>query len=352
VIGRVRTQTLLEPPAKAAIFLVVTVRPSPGAEDGMRDLLADLAGLTRSVSARAPEGGLSCVVGVGAQLWDRLFGSPRPAHLHPFEPVVGAAHTAVSTPGDLLFHLRARHFDLCFELAGQIVNRLAGSADVVDEVHGFRFFDQRDLLGFVDGTENPEGEDATAAVTIGDEDPAFAGGSYVIVQKYLHDLEAWNALSVEQQELAIGRRKLDDIELSDETQPSNSHVALTTIVDPDGTERQIVRDNMPFGTVGAGEFGTYFIGYAADPDVIERMLRNMFIGDPPGNTDRVLDFSTAVTGALFFVPTRGLLEDPPSPPDAAAPAATATATSSDTGIESSRPEGSLAIGSLKRSPTP
>jgi putative iron-dependent peroxidase len=282
------------------------------------------------------------VAGIGAQLWDRLFGAPRPAGLHPFEPLVGPVHTAVATPGDLLFHLRARHFDLCFELAGQIMNRLAGAADVVDEVHGFRFFDQRDLLGFVDGTENPEGEDATAAVTIGDEDPAFAGGSYVIVQKYLHDLDAWNALTVEQQELVIGRRKLDDIELSDETQPANSHVALTTIVDPDGTERQIVRDNMPFGTVGSREFGTYFIGYAADPDVIERMLRNMFIGDPPGNTDRVLDFSTAVTGGLFFVPTRDLLEDPP----------TATATTSDTDTASSRPEGSLAIGSLKRSPTP
>ena len=153
-------------------------------------------------------------------------------------------------------------------------------------MHGFRYFDERDLLGFVDGTENPEGGAARAAVLIGDEDPEFAGGSYVIVQKYLHDLTAWNALSVEEQERAIGRTKLNDIELPDEVKPANSHVALNTIVDADGEERQIVRYNMPFGRVGAGEFGTYFIGYARTPDVIEQMLENMFVGKPPGTTDR------------------------------------------------------------------
>jgi len=347
----VRTQTVVAPPARAAIFLVATVRP--GAEDAVTDLLADVAGLTRAVGIRATEGDLTCVVGLGAQLWDRVYGSPRPAHLHPFEPVVGAVHTAVATPGDLLFHLRARHLDLCFELASQIGYRLAGWADVVDEVHGFRFFDQRDLLGFVDGTENPEGGDAVAAVVIGDDDPAFAGGSYVIVQKYLHDLDTWNALPVEQQEHAIGRTKLNDIELSDEVKPSNSHVALTTIVDADGTERQILRHNMAFGTVGTAEFGTYFIGYAADPGVIELMLRNMFIGDPPGNHDRVLDFSTAVTGGLFFVPAADLLEDPPTSTGAAPAIDEPTIDDPDPAPpEPSPPEGSLAIGSLRRSPTP
>ena len=153
-------------------------------------------------------------------------------------------------------------------------------------MHGFRSFDERDLLGFVDGTENPEGIAARRSVLIGDEDPAFAGGSYVIVQKYVHDLEAWDALTVEEQERAIGRTKLDDIEFADELKPANSHVALNTIVDENGNERQIMRFNMPFGTVGAGEFGTYFIGYARNPDVIEQMLTNMFVGNPPGTTDR------------------------------------------------------------------
>ncbi|NLU75338.1 Dyp-type peroxidase [Streptomyces sp. HNM0575] len=342
-------QHVLAPPAKAAIFLVVTVRA--GAEEDARDLLSDLAGLTRAVGFRNPEGELSSVVGVGAELWDRLYDAPRPAGLHPFRTVAGAVHTAVSTPGDLLFHLRAGRMDLCFELARQIMDRLAGCVDVADEVHGFRYFDERDLLGFVDGTESPSGPSALAVVHIGDEDPAYTGGSYVVVQKYLHDLDAWGALPIEEQEQAIGRRKLSDIELPDADKASNSHVALNTIVDPDGTEHKIVRDNMPFGAVGDREFGTYFIGYAVNPDVIERMLRNMFIGDPPGNHDRILDFSTAVTGGLFYVPTTEFLDDqPPRPTVSAATAAataTATAAATDATAEPPRPDGSLEIGSLR-----
>ncbi len=330
-------QTVLRPPTTAAIFLVLTV--DAGSEDDLRDLLADVSGLRRSVGFRVPEAGLSCVVGIGAALWDRLFGEPRPADLHPLPEFAGARHTAVSTPGDLLVHIRADRLDLCFELAQRLMARLDGLAQVVDEVHGFRSFDERDLLGFVDGTENPEGAAARAAVLIGDEDPAFAGGSYVVVQKYLHDLDAWDALSVEDQELAIGREKLGDIELGDDVKPANSHVALTTIVDEEGEEQQIVRFNMPFGRVGARDFGTYFIGYARTPGVIEQMLTNMFVGDPPGNHDRILDFSTAVTGNLFFVPDADFLDDPPAAgeaqseePEAAGPAAT---------------DGSLGIGSLR-----
>jgi putative iron-dependent peroxidase len=310
----IEPQELLKPLTEAAIFLVLTV--ARGAEDAVRDLVADVAGLTRSVGFRAPEGELSCVTGIGSDLWDRLFGGPRPARLHVLPEITGAKHTAVSTPADLLFHIRARRMDLCFELAGQLMNRLAGSVSPVDEVHGFRYFDERDLLGFVDGTENPVGQAALDATVIGDEDPDFAGGSYVIVQKYLHDLAAWNALPVEEQERIVGRTKLADIELPDGVKPSNSHVALNTITDDSGQERQIVRDNMPFGQAGTGEFGTYFIGYAATPDVTEQMLRNMFIGDPPGNYDRILDYSTATTGSLFFVPSADFLDDPPDGPTA------------------------------------
>jgi porphyrinogen peroxidase len=300
------SQSVVGPLTATAIFLVLTI--DPGGEVATRELLADLSGLQRSVGFRDPESGLTCIAGVGSNAWDRLIAGPRPAQLHPFVEIVGGHH-AVSTPGDLLFHIRAARLDLCFELASLVVGRLAGAATVVDEVHGFKYFDERDLLGFVDGTENPAADAAYQAVVIGDEDPDFAGGSYVIVQKYLHDLAAWNALSVEEQEHVIGRRKLSNVELPDEVKPTNSHVALTVIEDPDGTQRQILRDNMPFGEVGRGEFGTYFIGYSRTPDVTEHMLRNMFIGDPPGNTDRILEFSTALTGSLFFVPTADFLDD-------------------------------------------
>ncbi len=330
------------------MFLTLTI--NPGAEAGVRALLSDVSGLKRSVGFRIPEAVLTCVVGVGAAVWERLFGSPCPAGLHPFRELNGPRHTAPATPGDLLFHLRAHRLDLCFELAQLLADRLGPYARMVDEVHGFRSFDERDLLGFVDGTENPEGVAARAAVLIGDEDPEFAGGSYVIVQNYLHDLEGWNALSVEQQEQAFGRTKLNDVEFPDELKAPNSHLALNTIVDEHGQQHQIVRFNMPFGRVGAKEFGTYYIAYARTPDVIEEMLRNMFIGKPPGNTDRILDFSTAVTGNLFFVPTEDFLDDPPTPAGAATPSAAHVPENvrMASGDVPTSGDGSLSIGSLKR----
>jgi putative iron-dependent peroxidase len=236
--------------------------------------------------------------------------------------------------------------DLCFELGAQIMNRLGGSVHVVDETHGFKYFDMRDLLGFVDGTENPRGEDAAAAVTVGAEDPYFAGSSYVAVQKYVHNLTTWDALAVEEQERVIGRTKLANVELPDDIKPSNSHVALNTITGPDGGERQILRDNMPFGTVGNGVFGTYYIAYSSSPEVTEEMLEHMFIGDPPGNYDRILDFSTPLTGTLFFVPTLDFLENPPPPPGADGVPDKATAATVDRPV-SPPAHGSLGIGGLR-----
>jgi porphyrinogen peroxidase len=305
----VTSQAVLSPLTDAAIFLVATVRD--GGEQQVRDLLEDISGLQRSVGFRLPAAQLSCVTGIGSRLWDRLFTGPKPAQLHPFRQWAGPRHTAPSTPGDLLFHLRAGQVDVCFEMATKIAGRLAGAADIVDETHGFKYFDERDLLGFVDGTENPSGALAHRAVVVGDEDPGFAGGSYVMVQKYVHDMAAWNALSVADQEAVIGRTKLDNIEIPDELKAPNSHVRLNVVEDHEGNELKILRDNMPFGSPGKGEFGTYYIAYAATPDVPELMLRRMFIGDPYGTYDRILDFSTALTGSLFFVPTSQFLDDLP-----------------------------------------
>ncbi|MGQ5693035.1 Dyp-type peroxidase [Rhodococcus erythropolis] len=269
-------QPLLTPLTEAAIFLVFTI--DEGGEQAVHDVLADISGLQRSIGFRVPAGGLAAVVGIGSDAWDRLFEGPRPAELHPFVELTGDKHHAPRTPGDLLFHIRARQMDLCFEFATVVTNRLAGAASVIDEVHGFKYFEQRDLMGFVDGTENPSGQAA--------------------------------------------------------------YVALTVIEDESGEQIQILRDNMPFGHVGSAEMGTYFIGYSASPTVTEQMLTNMFIGNPVGNYDRILDFSTAVTGINFFVPTADFLDDPPDAPTRLVPEATFTAPISD---------GSLGIGSLKRS---
>ena len=230
-------------------------------------------------------------MGIGSEAWDRLFGEPRPAELHPFREIRAGPRHAVATPGDLLFHIRAKRMDLCFEMAAQIMARLGDAVTAVDEVHGFRYFDDRDLLGFVDGTENPDGAGGDRRRLIGAEDPAFAGGSYVIMQKYLHDMAGWNALPTETQERIIGRTKLSDIELDDAVKPTFAHNALT--IDRRGRQGNQDRPRQhAFRPASAeGEFGTYFIGYCRSPRTIEQMLENMFIGRPPGNYDRLLDFS-------------------------------------------------------------
>jgi porphyrinogen peroxidase len=304
---RVIAQSIVAPLSRAAIFLVATLKSGDEARTTLRSFCGDMSGIFRAVEYRNIEAGLSCIMGIGSNGWDRLFGQPRPAELHPFREVRAGARHAVSTPGDFLFHIRAKHMDLCFELATQIMARIGDAVDAVDEVHGFKNFDDRDLVGFVDGTENPRGEAVAEAALVGAEDAAFAGGSYVMVQKYLHDMKGWNALSTEAQEKIIGRKKLSDIELDESVKPSCSHSSLTTI-EENGKEMKILRDNMPFGSAAQGEFGTYFIGYCRTPRTLEQMLENMFAGRPPGNYDRLLDFSRAVTGNLFFAPSATFLD--------------------------------------------
>jgi porphyrinogen peroxidase len=343
------SQAVAAPITRNAFFIVATINDAAASRAAVRAFCADVANLTRAVGKRVPAGNLTCVVGFGSQAWDDLFGAPRPAELHPFREFGTGERVAVATPGDLLLHIRADQTDLCFELATQLMNRLEGAVTTVDEVHGFRNFDMRAMIGFVDGTENPVGDEAVHFTVIGEADPDFAGGSYVLVQKYLHDMKGWNALTVEAQEHIIGRTKLQDIELDDAVKPSWSHSSLTTLEAADGDEIKILRDNMPFGRPGQGEFGTYFIGYARSPQPVEQMLENMFVGLPPGNYDRLLDFSRAVTGGLFFVPSAPLLQALAEREPGEAPAvAVASASAADAATLSG--DGSLAIGSLKGAP--
>lgn len=338
-------QAVVSPVTASAIFIVATLNPGAGHAATVRDWCGNISAFVRAVGKRVPSGYLSCVCGFGSDAWDALFGDPRPAALHPFREIRAGERAAVATPGDILLHIRASHMDLCFELATQLLERLGGAVTVADEVHGFRYFDLRDVIGFVDGTENPQGDEATHFTSIGDEDATFAGGSYVLVQKYLHDMKGWNALPVEAQERIIGRKKLSDIELAPDVKPTNSHSSLTTL-DEDGVEIKILRDNMPFGRVGDKAFGTYFIGYARSPAPIEQMLHNMFVGRPPGNYDHLLDFSRAVTGNLFFVPSADMLDALVEPGAQAAWAASQDAPASAGANEN----GSLNIGSLKENP--
>lgn len=304
-------QVLTTPLTANAVFLVVSV--ISGRIDSARGVVVDLEDTVKALTFRFPETTLTCTVGIGNRIWTEISGQPAPAQLRDFTPVIGAEHVAPATPGDLLFHIRAERADVCFELERQILEALGDAVTVEDETVGFRSFDRRDLLGFVDGTANPVGPDADSAVLVGDEDPRHAGGTYVVTQKYLHPLAAWRALPTERQEAIIGRTKLEGLELGDAEQGQKSHKTLATVADDDGVEHDIQRENMPFGRPGHGEFGTYFLGCSRDLSVIQKMLERMFIGDPPGLHDRLLDFSTALTGSVFFAPRADVLASFRSP---------------------------------------
>lgn len=300
-------QAVDRPLTQSATFLVLSVSPRPDAIETVRSTLAGVDGLAKNVSIRDSTSSFACTVGIGSNVWDQLTGLPRPAELHPFAAVKGATHTAVSTPGDLLFHIRSDRRDICFEFERQLMKQLGDTVEVQDATVGFRYFDLRDLLGFVDGTANPVGPAVPESVMVAAEDPSAAGGSYIVVQKYVHDLRGWERLPAEEQEAIIGRTKLDNMELDDAETGQRAHKTLATIEDEQGNEHDILRDNMPFGSPGAAEFGTYFIGYSHRLWVIERMLERMFVGDPPGMHDRILDYSRPLTGVTFFAPPASVL---------------------------------------------
>ncbi|KAK3903639.1 hypothetical protein C8A05DRAFT_43164 [Staphylotrichum tortipilum] len=300
-------QAVDAPLTRSATFLVLAAKPGQDALDTIRSTLSGVEGLAKNVSIRDLSASFNCTIGIGSNIWDALTKLSRPAELHPLPVLKGSVHATVSTPGDLLFHIRSNRRDICFEFERQLLGQLGPSVEVVDSTVGFRYFDARDLLGFVDGTANPVGADALDAAIVTDDKGSSTsnGGSYVVVQKYLHNLATWSALKTEDQESIIGRTKLDNVELDDAPAgQQRSHKTLTTVEDEaTGGEHGIVRDNMPFGSPASGEYGTYFIGYSKKLWVVERMLEHMFVGDPPGKHDRILDFSTAVTGSTFFVPS-------------------------------------------------
>lgn len=298
-------QDVTEGQGENAIFIVYALKQSPDTIEKAKDVCANFSAMIRSMRNRFPDMQFSCTIGFGADAWDRLFpGQSKPKELSTFKEIKGDKHTAVSTPGDLLLHIRAKEMGLCFEFASIIDEKLKGVVAPIDETHGFRYMDGKAIIGFADGTESPAvDENPYHFAVVGDEDPEYAGGSYVFVQKYIHDMAAWNSLPVEEQEKVIGRRKFNDVELSDKEKPVNAHNAVANI----GDDLKIVRANMPFANTSKGEYGTYFIGYASTFSTTRKMLESMFIGNPIGNTDRLLDFSTPITGTLFFAPSYDLL---------------------------------------------
>ncbi|TXJ09471.1 MAG: Dyp-type peroxidase [Acinetobacter sp.] len=308
-MSNLRLQPVTSPPGENALFITLAIEPNADALATVLDFAAGFSALVRSLNKRFPQSHFNAAMGFGSEAWDRLFpNQAKPKELRPFQDIRGEKYLAVATPADLFFHIRADRQDICFELAAMIQQQLKDATTAIDETHGFRYLDGRAIIGFVDGTENPEDIEARDFAVVGDEDPAFTGGSYAFAQKYLHDMQKWRALSTEEQEKVIGRRKFDDIELSDEEKPQTAHNHVSKAHDADGNELKILRANVAFANTSKNEYGTYFIGYARTFSTTRKMLKNMFAGNEDGYTDRLLDFSTPITGSLFFVPTYDFLD--------------------------------------------
>ena len=288
------------------IFMVWNFKDNLEVKDIFNQVCKLVINLNNSANVRFPVSRASCIMGIGYDAWLRLnLPVPLPKELVNFVPIIGEKHVAVSSKGHLHFHIRADTTSICYDMASAIADILGPVAISTEEIHGFRYWDSRSILGFVDGTENPHGQDREYFSTVGDDDPVYKGGSYLFVQEYIHNLTAWKGLSTEQQEKVIGRYKSNDIEMADDLKPSNSHIALANL----GDDFKIVRDNMPFGNMSTNEMGTYFIAYASTFSTVQKMLNNMFIGSPAGNYDRILDFSTPKTGSLYFVATFDMMDD-------------------------------------------
>ncbi|MBS1154388.1 MAG: hypothetical protein H6R07_312 [Proteobacteria bacterium] len=283
------------------LFLLFRRRIGRRASHKLKTLLAHLPERAAHLASEDPAAHFSAVVAFGPTIWNELW-EERPHLLHPFPRIAGAVHQAPSTDTDMLLHLRSERYDFLHEFADKLVKELSEWLDLLEVVHGFRYQDGRDLTGFVDGTGNPEGDERAEVALVGEEDPDWAGGSYVHVQRFVHRMDEWNKLPVKQQEAIIGRSKHANIEMDKDDRPLTSHMHRVNIENGSGKELKLLRHSMPYGIPG-GERGLYFCSYCRDPAIFEKMLSRMVAPIHDGRVDHLLNFTRAVSGAAFFAPS-------------------------------------------------
>ena len=297
-------QDVFKDAGESVIFVMLSLKREDIEKE--REIIADMAdrmeAIQRSMNIRVAPEAVKFSFGFSNRAWEYLFPTAKkPKELEDFQGVNGEHHTAPATSADLFLHVRAGQVATSYLVVDQIMGFLRPVVDVVDETHGFHYLEGRAIIDFIDGTENPVGEEAKEWAIIGAEDPEFINGSYAFAQKYIHDLDAWRALPTEVQEKYVGRRKYSDLELSDEEKDPRAHNIISQD-NRDGEEHKIVRMNVVFANPGEGVRGTYFIGYARHWDVTRQMVTNMFTQD-----DRLLEYSTAEKGQLFFIPSKEFL---------------------------------------------
>ena len=295
---------IIPQPHQNALFLILRVRDPAINGPAVARVVAGVPALVGRAGTIDPTAKLVCTVSLGPEFWDVISPGKRPLGLRPFRAIEAGGRSAPSTGGDLLFHIISKRADLNFELATRVRNRLGETVEVMDEVHGFRYLDSRDLTGFIDGTENPKGKERAKVALIGAEDSAFAGGSYVFTQRYIHNLKKWAGVPRKDQEKVIGRRKRDSKELSEKDKPPTAHISRV-VIEERGEELEIVRHSFPYGTVS--ESGLFFIAYSKNLDIPEKMLSRMMGITGDAMHDHLMDYTRAVSGATFFAPSLAVL---------------------------------------------
>lgn len=296
---------VLSDPNSFAEYLTFVLADT-GADADAAEIMADFSGVVKSIAQKDPDARLTVTVGFSRNGWDRLFPDRgMPAGLRPFKAMEDGPRTFPSTPGDIFVMIKSERMDLNFQAAKHLAGVFGGIATLTEDIQGFKYLDNRDMIDFVDGTENPAHRERMESVLVGKDDPNHAGGSFLTVQRYLDRQALWDAQSTEHQEHVVGRTKQDNIELGDDEKPAWAHNEKSKVV-VDGEELKMFRQNRPFGN--AMEHGTMFVGFARSPDLIETSLTQMITADENGDYDRLLDFVEATTGANYFVPSRAFLD--------------------------------------------
>ncbi|MBA6293414.1 Dyp-type peroxidase [Colwellia sp. MB3u-70] len=272
----------------------------------LRKALSRLPALLDKYADRFSEANLAGVIAIGTNFWDELYPQGRPKHLRQFPEMAMEDRTAPVNNYDLYIEIRGDRADVNHIVATKVCQLLADSVELVEQVRAFRFLDGRDLTGFVDGTENPQGHHRRRVALITDaQDAEFSAGSYLHIQRYRHNLNLWNSLEVKEQEDVFSRTKVNNDEYSEENKAPSSHIKRVNLKDSAGNNLEILRQSMPYGDMKLQ--GLFFVAYCHSPEPFELMLKSMVAGDAHGHSDHLLKYTQAETGAAFFVPSLNFL---------------------------------------------
>lgn len=249
------------------------------------------------------EANLHAAIGIGSEYWSEI-SQTKPIKLAGFSQI--DPRQAPNTPADLILHIRSDRRDVSYILAKKLYQLFSNISTLQEEVSCFKYLDSRDLTGFVDGTENPTGKHREEVALVGEEDPSFSGGSYLHLQKFIHNLDSWEKLPIDKQEAVFGRSKVDNIEFASTDKSPQAHTKRTSIKNHRGESLEILRQSMPFSTLE--ESGLMFASYCRTPDNFNAMLKSMLTGDEEGKTDHLMNYTKAVTGQAFFIPSLNWLK--------------------------------------------